>query len=41
MVTVGLLIRVETKPDKGGELEALLIENLKMVQRGIARHQSR
>jgi quinol monooxygenase YgiN len=32
MVTVGLLIRVETKPDKGDELEALLIENLKKVE---------
>lgn len=33
MVTVGLLIRVETKPDKAGELEALLIENLKKVEK--------
>jgi quinol monooxygenase YgiN len=33
MVTVGLLIRVETKPDKVGELEALLIENLKKVEK--------
>lgn len=32
MVTVGLLIRVETKPDKADELEALLIENLKKVE---------
>ncbi|MDT5229972.1 MAG: hypothetical protein QOI39_472, partial [Mycobacterium sp.] len=32
MVTVGLLIRAETKPDKGDELEALLIENLKKVE---------
>jgi quinol monooxygenase YgiN/PII-like signaling protein len=32
MITVGLLIRVETKPDKAGELEALLIENLKKVE---------
>jgi quinol monooxygenase YgiN len=33
LVTVGLLIRVETKPDKVGELEALLIENLKKVEK--------
>src|SRR5271155_5412394 len=33
MVKVGLLIRVETKPDKVGELEALLIENLKKVEK--------
>jgi quinol monooxygenase YgiN len=33
MVTAGLLIRVETKPDKVGELEALLIENLKKVEK--------
>src|ERR1700758_147072 len=33
MVTVGLLIRVETKPDKAGELEALLTENLEKVDR--------
>ncbi len=32
MVTVGLLIRVETKPDKVGELEAF-VENLQKVEK--------
>jgi quinol monooxygenase YgiN len=32
MVTVGLLMRVEAKPDKVDEVEALLIEGLETVQ---------
>jgi quinol monooxygenase YgiN len=33
MVTVGLLMRVEVRPDKVDEVEALLIEGLKTVER--------
>jgi quinol monooxygenase YgiN len=33
MVTVGLLLRVEAKPDKVGEVEAMLIEGLKKVEK--------
>ena len=33
MITVGLLMRVEVKPDKVDEVEALLIEGLKTVQK--------
>jgi quinol monooxygenase YgiN len=33
MVTVGLLMRVEVKPDKVDEVEAMLIDGLKTVEK--------
>ncbi|MGF6886567.1 hypothetical protein ABIA39_004659 [Nocardia sp. GAS34] len=35
MVTVGLLMRVEVKPDKIDEVEALLLEGLEAVEKWV------